>query len=138
MDEQGVMVEFLHPHGPQKIFKWPRNPNRCLVPVQSILCTISGPVTTTGCLYKSSDGEFDNIVKWYDGLCNLLLQTVIRNVKFRNICCRVKQEFSNDIMKHMFTVTFIYFFFQLKNALSSNLNFKWSRREHSIIFLDKS
>ena len=41
MDEQDVMVEFLHPHGPQKKFKWPRNPDRCLDPAQSILCTIS-------------------------------------------------------------------------------------------------
>ena len=31
IDEQDVMVEFLHPHRPQKNFKWPRNPDRCLV-----------------------------------------------------------------------------------------------------------
>ena len=63
MDKQGVMVEFLYPHGQQKNFKWPRNPGRRLVLVQYMLSTISVPVTTTGCLYKISDGEFNNIVK---------------------------------------------------------------------------
>ena len=42
------MVEFLHPHGPQKNFKLPKNPDRYLVLVQSILYIISVPVTTTG------------------------------------------------------------------------------------------
>ena len=37
MDKQDAMVEILHPHRPQKNFKWPRNSDRCLVTVQSIL-----------------------------------------------------------------------------------------------------
>ena len=64
------MVEFLHPHGPQKNFKWPYNPDRCLVSVQSI---ISAPVTTAGQMYKISDSEFGNIVKSYEALCYLLI-----------------------------------------------------------------
>ena len=76
MDKQDMIVEFLHPHGPQKYFKCPINPDRCLVPVQSVLYTILVPVTTNWCMYKISDSEFDNIVKsmkLFLILCNLLL-----------------------------------------------------------------
>ena len=72
MDKQDVMIEFLHPHGPQKNFKWPRNPDRCLVPVQSIICAITMPVATTERMYKISDSEFDNIVKSYEALLNTI------------------------------------------------------------------
>ena len=113
------MVEFLHPHGPQKNFKWPYNPDRCLVSVQSI---ISAPVTTAGQMHKISDSEFGNIVKSYEALLNTMLSVNI-NVKFRNMCCRVEQKFSIDMMKHVY-FHFHLLFFQLKNALSSNLNFK--------------
>ena len=47
MNEQDA---FLHPQGSQKNLKWPRNSDRCLVPMQSILCTISVPVSTSGCM----------------------------------------------------------------------------------------
>ena len=70
MDEQDLMVKFLHPHGPQKNFKWPRNPDRCLDSAQSILCTISTPVTTTGCIYNISDKEYDTILKSYQVFFN--------------------------------------------------------------------
>ena len=70
MDEQDVMVEFLHQHGPQKNFKWLQNPDRCLVPAQSILCTISMPVTTTGCICNISDKEYDTILKTYQAFFN--------------------------------------------------------------------
>ena len=66
------MGVFLHPHGPQNNFKWPRNPNRCLLPVQSTLCTVSVPVTTAGCMYKTFNSEFDNIVKSYESLLNTM------------------------------------------------------------------
>ena len=72
MNEQDVMVEFLHPHGSQKNFKWPRNPDGSLVPMQSILCTISVPVTTTERMYKTSDSESDNVVKSYEILLNTM------------------------------------------------------------------
>ena len=108
MDKQDMIVEFLHPHGPQKYFKCPINPDRCLVPVQSVLYTILVPVTTNWCMYEISDSEFDNIVKSYEAFLNTMQSVIIRNVKFRNIYCRVKQEFSIDMMKHMFTFNFIY------------------------------
>ena len=63
MDEQDVMVEFLHPHGSQKNFKWPRNFDICLVPAQSILCTVSVPVTTTEHICNISDKEYDTVLK---------------------------------------------------------------------------
>ena len=57
----------------EKNFKWPRNPEGCLVPVQSILCAISVPVATTaGHMYKISDSEFDNIMKSYEALFNTI------------------------------------------------------------------
>lgn len=57
--------------GRNKNFKGPRNPYRCLVPVQNIiLCKISVPITTTGGMYKVSDSEFDNIVESYEALFN--------------------------------------------------------------------
>ena len=71
VDKQ-VMIEFLHPHGQKKIFKWHINPERCLVTVQSILCIISVPVTTTGSMYKISDSEFDKIVKAYKAFLNTM------------------------------------------------------------------
>ena len=57
------MVEFMQPHGPQKNFKWPRKQHRCLVPIQSVLCTVSPPATTTGRIYQITDKEYDDIVK---------------------------------------------------------------------------
>ena len=54
-----------------KNFKGPRNPYRCLVPVQNItFCKTSVPITTTGGMYKVSDSEFDNIVESYEALLN--------------------------------------------------------------------
>ena len=72
INEQDVMVEFLHPHGPQKNFKWLRNPDKCYVPIQNILCTIiiSAPVTTTGRMYKISDQEYNNILSLFEKYLN--------------------------------------------------------------------
>ena len=66
------MVEFLHPHGSQKNFKLPKNPDKYLVLVQSILYIISVPVTTTGHMYKISDNEFDNILKSFEAPLNIV------------------------------------------------------------------
>ena len=52
IEEKDVMVEFMQPHGPQKNFKWPRKQDRCLVPIQSVLFTVSPPVTTTVRIYQ--------------------------------------------------------------------------------------
>ena len=73
MDEQDVMVEVLHPHGPQKTFKWPRNPDRCHVPAKSILCTISMPVTSAECICNISDKEYDTILKSYHAFVNTIM-----------------------------------------------------------------
>ena len=82
MDGQDVMVNFLHTHGPQKNFKWPRNPEICLVPAQNILCTISTPVKTTGCIYNISYKEYDTILKSYQAFFNSTIYIIIRVIVF--------------------------------------------------------
>ena len=40
--------------------------------VQSILCTISVPVATSGRMYKTSDNKSDNVMKSYEVLLNTM------------------------------------------------------------------
>lgn len=50
-EENDVQVSFMHPHGPNKSFSWPRKDDVCWVPLSHVLDIINAPVTTTGRRY---------------------------------------------------------------------------------------
>ena len=64
--ESDLKVEFLHPHGPRKTFKWPSVADKCFVPASNILRFITAPTTITGRMYWISDTDFEQILKAYE------------------------------------------------------------------------
>ncbi|KAG1662138.1 Alsin [Nymphon striatum] len=43
-DEHGdYHIKFMHPHGPAKLFRWPRDEDRCWIDKKSIFCVIDTP-----------------------------------------------------------------------------------------------
>ena len=44
-EEHGdIEVQFLHPHGPTKLFNWPSINDICFVQLNNILCSVSTPL----------------------------------------------------------------------------------------------
>ena len=41
VDEEGVLVKFLHPHGPASSFYWPDHDDTCWVPKDALVCKIT-------------------------------------------------------------------------------------------------
>ena len=47
-ENNDVLVNFMHPHGPARSFMWPTFEDKCWVPLEHILCMIDCPQTTSG------------------------------------------------------------------------------------------
>ena len=60
--EGDVQVDFLHPHGPRKTFKWPERTDTCYVPIKNIILKISAPTTATGRTYVINNDDYDKTV----------------------------------------------------------------------------
>ena len=60
--EGDVKIDFMHPHGPRKNFKWPEHTDTCHVPIKNIISKIAAPTTVTGRTYKIQDDDYDNTV----------------------------------------------------------------------------
>ena len=59
--EQDVKINFLHPPGPSRSFRWPRRPDVCWVSITDIIYQIEAPVTATGRTYKITEKDCRNI-----------------------------------------------------------------------------
>lgn len=55
--EKDIHINFMHPHGPSKNFKWPRREDICWVPLAHIIKVIDAPSTTTGRQYQLKPKE---------------------------------------------------------------------------------
>ena len=66
-DEHGdYSIKFMHPHGPAKLFHWPRDEDLCRLDKKSILCVINtSSLTHSPRMY--SIGKPDNVK--ISGLC---------------------------------------------------------------------
>ena len=62
VEQDGIKVQFMFPHGPHKTFNWPETEDSCYVPIKNILCQISSSTTTTGRTYKITDEEYDKTI----------------------------------------------------------------------------
>ena len=62
VEQDGIKVQFMFPHGPHKTFNWPETEDSCYVPIKNILCQISSSTTTTGRTYKITDEEYDKAI----------------------------------------------------------------------------
>ncbi|CAK8688934.1 unnamed protein product [Clavelina lepadiformis] len=66
-DEHGdYSIKFMHPHGPAKLFHWPRDEDKCWLDKKSILCVINTPSLTLSTRMYSI-GKPDNVK--ITGLC---------------------------------------------------------------------
>ena len=61
-------VNFLHPHGPRKMFQWPTRVDKCFVPHSNILCSISAPKmsSSTARFYTISDNDFEKTISTFE------------------------------------------------------------------------
>ena len=59
--EQDVKINFLHPPGPARSFRWPRRPDVCWVPTTDVICQVQAPVTATGRTYTIQEQDCRNI-----------------------------------------------------------------------------
>ena len=59
--EQNAKINFLHPSGPARSFRWPKKPDVCWVGITNVICQVQVPVTATGRTYKIDDQESRNI-----------------------------------------------------------------------------
>ena len=59
--EQDVKINFLHPSGPARSFRWPRKPDICWVAITDVICPVQVPVTTTGRTYKIDEQDCRHI-----------------------------------------------------------------------------
>ena len=62
VEQGGVKVQFMFPHGPHKTFNWPETEDSWYVQIKNILCQISSPATTTGRTYKLTDEEYNKTI----------------------------------------------------------------------------
>ncbi|KAG1665452.1 PH-interacting protein [Nymphon striatum] len=72
-DEHGdYHIKFMHPHGPAKLFRWPRDEDRCWIDKKSILCVIDTPsLAISTRMYNISKHDTAKIT----GLCGVFLAT---------------------------------------------------------------
>ena len=61
VEQDGIKVQFMFPHGPHKTFNWPEIEDSWYVQIKNILCQISS-TTTTGRTYKITDEEYDKAI----------------------------------------------------------------------------
>ena len=59
--EQDVKINFLHPPGPARSFRWPSRPDVCWVPITDVICQVQAPVTATGRTYTIAAQDCRNI-----------------------------------------------------------------------------
>ena len=69
-------VNFLHPSGPCKGFKWPKRSDSLTIPPSDLLCVIDPPVTRNGRTYALLDEDLKNI--------DLVYTAYIKNMPY---CC---------------------------------------------------
>ena len=50
-------ITFMHPHGPTRSFTFPHRVDKCLIPLEHILCVIKMPSTETGCQYNVNHSD---------------------------------------------------------------------------------
>ena len=60
-EDAELEVNFLHPSGPCKGFKWPARSDFLTIPLTDLLCVIDPPVTRNGRTYALSDEDLKNI-----------------------------------------------------------------------------
>ena len=64
--EQGdILVEFMHPHGPSRTFKWPAREDFCWMPFDKFMCKVDEPNTMTGRMYQISKVDHTKIMSVY-------------------------------------------------------------------------
>jgi hypothetical protein len=61
-EQEDILVKFMHPHGPNKMFKWPAREDLCWVPFDKFICKVDTPETTTGRMYEITDKDFIKIM----------------------------------------------------------------------------
>lgn len=61
-EQKDFLVNFMHPHGPSKSFKWPTRDDQCWVPFDKFICKIDTPKTATGRMYQISDSDYEKIL----------------------------------------------------------------------------
>ena len=62
-EEEDCRVNFMHPPGPKKNFRWPVREDICWVSFGDIICNIASPITATGRTYDISDDVVESIEK---------------------------------------------------------------------------
>lgn len=54
VEENDVIVKFLHPHGPSPSFFWPQREDACAIPITHAIAIVEPPKTMTGRAYNFS------------------------------------------------------------------------------------
>ena len=82
-------VNFLHPSGPCKGFKWPKRSDLLTIPLTDLLCVIDPHVTRNGQTYALSDKDLKNIDLAYTAFMKNIPYVVYFNLFLIFLCFRM-------------------------------------------------